>query len=135
MDRSVVGNRTFDINEDGLAHIGMLPDFIADLQQLGLTEQDLMPLLYSAEGYIQMWEKAERNRAPRPENTRCQEIRGAIQERRDEIERHWEAISQARDPKGRPDLDEIAEFEALIEAQQREIRQLEQEREPLGCLG
>ena len=59
MDRSVVGNKVFDINEDGLAHVGMFPDFIADLQQIGLTNEDLAPLMNSAEGYIQMWEKAE----------------------------------------------------------------------------
>lgn len=62
LERSVAGNKTFDINVDGLAHIGLLPDFIADLQQLGLTEADLDPLLSSAEGYIQMWEQAERHK-------------------------------------------------------------------------
>ena len=56
MDHSVVGEKTFDINDDGLAHIGLLPDFIADLQALGLTKKDLAPLLHSAEEYIQVWE-------------------------------------------------------------------------------
>jgi hypothetical protein len=59
LDRSVVGNKIFDINEDGLAHIGMFPDFIADLQKIGLSNYDLAPLLNSVEGYIQLWEKAE----------------------------------------------------------------------------
>jgi microsomal dipeptidase-like Zn-dependent dipeptidase len=59
LDRSVVGNKIFNINEDGLAHIGMFPDFIADLQQIGLSNYDLAPLLNSVEGYIQLWEKAE----------------------------------------------------------------------------
>ncbi|MDM5177652.1 membrane dipeptidase [Massilia sp. DJPM01] len=44
---------TLDINGDGLAHIGMLPDFIADLRQ-----PDLAPLMNSAESYIRMWEQA-----------------------------------------------------------------------------
>lgn len=64
LKRSAAGSKTFDINVDGLAHIGLLPDFIADLQQIGLTEADLDPLLSSAEGYIQMWEQAERRRPP-----------------------------------------------------------------------
>ena len=36
----------------------MPPDFIADLEVLGLKEADLEPLLKSAEGYIRMWERA-----------------------------------------------------------------------------
>jgi hypothetical protein len=46
----VVGEKTFDINNDGLAHIGMLPDMIAEFKALGLTNADLSPLLNSAEG-------------------------------------------------------------------------------------
>lgn len=60
LDKSVVGQKTFDINDDGLAHIGLLPDFIEDLKQQGLRPQDLEPLLKSADGYITMWEKAEK---------------------------------------------------------------------------
>jgi hypothetical protein len=32
MNRSVVGRKTFDFNLDGLAHVGLLPDLIADFQ-------------------------------------------------------------------------------------------------------
>jgi hypothetical protein len=52
------GRRTFDFNVDGLAHVGMLPDMIADFQAMGLSEDDLEPLLDSADGYLRMWEKA-----------------------------------------------------------------------------
>jgi microsomal dipeptidase-like Zn-dependent dipeptidase len=58
MDRSVIGERTFDINEDSLAHVGMLPDWIADVQSQGLTEAELAPLLASADGYVASWERA-----------------------------------------------------------------------------
>jgi microsomal dipeptidase-like Zn-dependent dipeptidase len=58
MPKSVVGAKTFDINVDGLAHVGMLPDFIADWQAQGLTEQDLGPLLRSASGYVDLWVSA-----------------------------------------------------------------------------
>ncbi|MBI4848373.1 MAG: membrane dipeptidase [Nitrospirae bacterium] len=51
--------QVFDINEDGLAHVGMLPDFIADLKELGLTTQDLAPLFGSAEAYVHLWEKID----------------------------------------------------------------------------
>jgi microsomal dipeptidase-like Zn-dependent dipeptidase len=66
MSKSLIGTRTFDINMDGLAHVGMLPDFIADLETLGLTERDLEPLLKSAEGYIRMWERALAVGVPSP---------------------------------------------------------------------
>jgi microsomal dipeptidase-like Zn-dependent dipeptidase len=63
MDRSVVGNKTFNINVDGLAHVGMLPDLIADFQAMGLSVADLVPLLNSAGGYVTLWEKAWRHQS------------------------------------------------------------------------
>ena len=60
MPKSVVGQKTFDFNDDGLAHVGMLPDLIADFQDMGLSQVDLDPLLNSAEGYVTLWEKAWR---------------------------------------------------------------------------
>ncbi|MBA2715418.1 MAG: membrane dipeptidase [Rubrobacteraceae bacterium] len=58
MHPSVVREKTFDFNVEGLAHVGMLPDMIADFQAMGLSETDLAPLLDSADGYVRMWEKA-----------------------------------------------------------------------------
>lgn len=60
MDKSIIDNKAYDINYDGLAHVGMLPDMIAELQTLGLTNQDLEPLMNSAKGYVEMWKKAEK---------------------------------------------------------------------------
>jgi microsomal dipeptidase-like Zn-dependent dipeptidase len=58
--RSFAGERRdFDINIDGMAHYGMLPDFLQDLRNIGLTADDLAPLFRSAYDYIQMWEKCE----------------------------------------------------------------------------
>ncbi len=51
------GDRIFDFNQDGLAHVGLLPDFFKDLTKVGLTGEDLEPLFHSAEVYIRMWEK------------------------------------------------------------------------------
>ena len=58
LGKSVTGDRTFDFNVDGLAHAGMLPDFVEDLRSLGLSNE-LVPLFNSAEAYLRMWEKAE----------------------------------------------------------------------------
>lgn len=59
LHESVVGQRTFHYNEDGLAHVGLIPDFVEDLKSLGMTDAQLAPLFSSAEAYIQMWQRAE----------------------------------------------------------------------------
>lgn len=48
--------RDFDINIDGFAHIGLLPDFLQDMRNSGLTPDDLAPLFRSAYDYVQMWQ-------------------------------------------------------------------------------
>lgn len=62
---SVVGDKIFDLNYDGLAHVGMLPDFIADWQAQGLKAADLDPLLQSAQGYVDLWSRASSARRTR----------------------------------------------------------------------
>lgn len=59
-----IGTRTFDYDDDGLANIGLYPDFIADLRSQGMSNADLTPLFRSAEAYIEMWEKTEDETAP-----------------------------------------------------------------------
>jgi len=58
--RFKTGNRYWDFNTDGMAHYGMMPDFLQDLRNIGITPANLTPLFRSAEDYIQMWEKAEK---------------------------------------------------------------------------
>jgi hypothetical protein len=55
-----LGNRTFDVNDDGLAHFGMLPDVLQDLKNFKLPPADFEALFSSAEAYIQMWEESLR---------------------------------------------------------------------------
>ncbi len=60
--RSTAGERRdFDINLDGVAHYGMLPDFLQDLRNVGLTAEDLAPLFRSAYDYVQMWATCEQH--------------------------------------------------------------------------
>jgi len=58
------GNKTWDYNVDGFAHVGLYPDFIADLQAHGLTHDDLAPLFNGVEAYVRMWEKVDDHEAP-----------------------------------------------------------------------
>jgi microsomal dipeptidase-like Zn-dependent dipeptidase len=63
LEKSVAGNADFDINVDGFAHYGLLPDFLQDAKNLGLAPADLAPLFHSAEDYVVMWEAIEANEA------------------------------------------------------------------------
>jgi microsomal dipeptidase-like Zn-dependent dipeptidase len=56
--QQVSGQKTYDFNVDGLAHIGLLPDMVADLMKLGVTNEQLQPLFGSAQAYITMWQQA-----------------------------------------------------------------------------
>jgi hypothetical protein len=62
LSRSYASERDFDVNIDGVAHYGMLPDFVQDLRNLGLTDADLAPLFRSAEDYIELWARCRTER-------------------------------------------------------------------------
>ncbi|MBK8254327.1 MAG: membrane dipeptidase [Polyangiaceae bacterium] len=59
---SIAGQRIFDVNIDGVAHYGMIPDALQDMKNIGTHTRDLQTLLYSAHDYITMWERAEEAR-------------------------------------------------------------------------
>jgi microsomal dipeptidase-like Zn-dependent dipeptidase len=62
--RSTAGeHRDFDINLDGMAHYGMLPDLLQDLRNSGLQADDFAPLFRSAYDYVQMWVKCSQRAA------------------------------------------------------------------------
>ena len=57
-DKQTTGGKVFDFNVDGLAHIGLLPDLVADLAQVGLPSQYVDQMFLSAEQFIRTWEKS-----------------------------------------------------------------------------
>lgn len=59
-DKQVSGNRTFDLNVDGIAHYGMVADHIQDLREQA-PSRIYESVMNSAEAYLQMWERAEAN--------------------------------------------------------------------------
>jgi len=61
--RPRVGERVLDFNTEGLVHIGLVPELIEDVRRDGVSDAELEPLFRSAEGYLRMWEKAERRAA------------------------------------------------------------------------
>jgi microsomal dipeptidase-like Zn-dependent dipeptidase len=55
--------RVWDYNTQGMAHIGMLPDFFQAVKNAGMNTSTFNQLFLSSEYFAQMWEKCER-RAP-----------------------------------------------------------------------
>ncbi len=56
------GDRVFDYATEGMAHIGLIPEYIQDVRNDGATDEELEPLFRSAEGYVRIWEKATGDR-------------------------------------------------------------------------
>jgi hypothetical protein len=57
LTREKSGDRTFDLNTDGVAHYGLIADLIADMGSGG-GRAALPPLFRSAEAYLRTWERA-----------------------------------------------------------------------------
>jgi microsomal dipeptidase-like Zn-dependent dipeptidase len=64
LERCTAGaRRDYDINLDGMAHYGLLPDFLQDVRNIGLSQQDLAPLFRSANDYVEMWAACQKTAA------------------------------------------------------------------------
>lgn len=61
VDRQRTGERTYDLNVDGMAHYGLLPDWLADLRIAAGSDADAImdDLTRGAETYLRTWERAE----------------------------------------------------------------------------
>ena len=55
--REVWGQRTFDLNTNGVANYGMFPDWLQELGMIG-GRPLLTDMFHGAEAYLQMWERA-----------------------------------------------------------------------------
>src|SRR5690625_112395 len=64
VNRQVTGERTWDVNLDGMAHYGLVPDWLEQVRQAsdGALTDDLMR---GAESYLQTWEGAKQHRLAR----------------------------------------------------------------------
>ncbi|MER6474632.1 galactose-binding domain-containing protein [Streptomyces collinus] len=62
IDRQTTGRRTWDLNTDGAAHYGLVPDWIEDIRRVG--GQDVVDDLFrGAESYLGTWGATERHQA------------------------------------------------------------------------
>jgi hypothetical protein len=51
------GQRTFDLNKDGVANYGMFADWLQELQQIG-GRPLMTDMFHGSEAYLEMWERA-----------------------------------------------------------------------------
>jgi microsomal dipeptidase-like Zn-dependent dipeptidase len=56
--RQQTGTRTFDLNKDGVAHYGLIPDLLAKVQSEPHGREALGLLFHSAEAYLETWKRA-----------------------------------------------------------------------------
>lgn len=54
LDRQVTGERTWDVNTDGAAHYGLMPDWIEDIRRVGGTDA-VHDLFQGARTYLDTW--------------------------------------------------------------------------------
>ncbi len=57
LKKCTTGNKEWDFNIDGMAHYGLLPDYIESCRKAGMTTDEQNRFFSSAERFAQMWEK------------------------------------------------------------------------------
>jgi hypothetical protein len=55
--RKIPGRAGWDFNLDGLQHIGLFPDLLQDMRNVGVQWEQMGPLFHSARDYIGTWRK------------------------------------------------------------------------------
>ena len=60
--RERTGARSFDLNTDGVAHYGLIPDLLAKMQMEPGGREALGLLFHGAEAYLETWQRAEQAR-------------------------------------------------------------------------
>lgn len=60
-----IGERAIDFNNEGMVHIGLVPELLEDARRTGATEEDFDIIFKSAEAYVRVWERAEERASTR----------------------------------------------------------------------
>ncbi|MDT9698311.1 discoidin domain-containing protein [Streptomyces sp. P17] len=62
IDKQTTGQRTWDLNTDGAAHYGLVPDWIEDIRRVG-GQEVVDDLFRGAESYLDTWGASERHQS------------------------------------------------------------------------
>lgn len=60
------GDRTWDYNRDGVAHIGLYPDIFQDLRDLGMRPTERREFFSAVDAFARMWDTIEQRRRSVP---------------------------------------------------------------------
>src|SRR5215471_2624617 len=58
MKRWNLSHAGWDFNPDGFQHIGLLPDLLQDMRNVGVQWEKLGPLFRGAQDFIAMWQRS-----------------------------------------------------------------------------
>ncbi len=70
--KSTMGTKTWDFNEEGMSHYGLLPDYIESMKKVGMTVEELEGFNSAANRFANMWDKCE-TRAANFNNVKAEE--------------------------------------------------------------
>lgn len=62
MRKYAFGNKSWDYNTEGVAHIGLFPDYFQDLKNLGMTRDERQVFFTAADYFVSMWDRCEKNK-------------------------------------------------------------------------
>lgn len=74
MTKATMGQRYWDFNTEGMAHYGLLPDYIASMKKAGMTEEESDAFFGAANRFANMWDKCEA-RAADFNNVEAEEVK------------------------------------------------------------
>lgn len=57
-------SRKWDFNKEGMAHVGLYPDFFESISKNGMSMTEINNLFLGCEHFAEMWEKCERSAQP-----------------------------------------------------------------------
>ena len=99
--RQTAGQRTWDINVDGVAQYGLYPDWVEDLTKVAGKDGDAIfeDMTRGAEAYLQTWERAE---GIKPDSCRNADLRKSVTKVGKLIRTRHD--HRGRDARGRPAL-------------------------------
>jgi len=59
LTQATMGKKIWDFNTDGMAHYGLLPDYIESCKKVGMTKEEQDGFYSAANRFLNMWEKCE----------------------------------------------------------------------------
>jgi Membrane dipeptidase (Peptidase family M19) len=63
LTKATMGGKIWDFNTDGVAHYGLMPDYLESCKKVGMNSSEYSAFMSAAERFAQMWEKCNSSAA------------------------------------------------------------------------